>query len=1058
MNRRKYPRAALPVLALCLFAAAAMLVSPAASGQKGSRVAEEISQVLESFETLTLDPAAVLSSVRADGSLTLQTARGTFDLVVEPFDVRTDDYRAVAVGEGGLATELPRTPSNSWRGHVRGQEGTFVRLYLDGQKVQGLIITPGETFFVEPARDLSSAAGARDFVFYAASEVKPTKGECVEATLGGKVAAEARRTNVVAATTPPADDAFAPKPQTDIAADADFEFYRDFNGSNEKTTKDDIDAIMTQVDGIYDAQLGIRIRLVFTRVWKTAADPYTQFESGAALNELTSKYQTSFNPNDPDPLNRQPPSRDLVHLFTGKEIDDDVIGIAWTGALCDSPAFSYGLSQSRFSPIMTRRVILTAHEIGHNFGASHTNPLNQPVVPNCDQAANSIMGRAVSASSVTNFCQYSRDEITTHVTGTGGECLTRLTAPGCSYALTPASKVFTTSGGAGTVDIAATAGCNWGVAEGAPWLTFTGPEAGTGNGSTSYTVEPNTGKVGPRRVVADIGGRPLVISQQSSLACLTANNQITIGQTVSAALDSADCTTGQPERLTAFEDVYTFTGRAGQRVRVEMLAALRASDVPEDQELPDAALDCFLYLYGPDGSLIDLNDDRDTGINTHDTDSAIPVAGFLTLPATGVYTVAATSFENNDAGSYTLRLTDNSATNSVSLSSSAYSVDEGTGGGGLGVDGTGFRVVNVTRTGDTTGTATVDYATSDGTASRLKDYEQTLGTLVFAPGEASKTFTVFVNDDAFAEGAETVTLTLSNPVGTTLGASTATLTINSTNDAADGPSPVRAQSFNTAFFVRQQYLDFLNREPDTSGFNFWQGEIDGCGANEQCKEAKRVNVSAAFFVSIEFQETGYLVYRTYKAAYGDATSPNVPGTVPVIRLGEFLPDTQRIGQNVIVGVGNWQAQLDANKQAYALEFVLRPRFLTAFPVSMTPAQYVDKLVQNAGITLTTPERDALVAQFGATADVAAARAAVLRAVSENAQLRQNEFRRAFVLMEYYGYLRRNPDDAPEAGLNFGGWKFWLDKLNEFGGDYVRAEMVKAYLTSDEYIDRFGTRP
>jgi hypothetical protein len=380
-------------------------------------------------------------------------------------------------------------------------------------------------------------------------------------------------------------------------------------------------------------------------------------------------------------------------------------------------------------------------------------------------------------------------------------------------------------------------------------------------------------------------------------------------------------------------------------------------------------------------------------------------------------------------------------------------VDEGVGAGGLGTDGAGFRVVNVIRTGDTTGTATVDYATSDVTASKQKDYTQTLGTLVFAPGETSKSFTVFVNDDAFLEAPETVQITLSNPAGTTLGATaSATLTINS-NDVASGPSPVRAESFNTAFFVRQQYLDFFSREPDASGFQFWQNEINSCGADAQCAEIKRINVSAAFFQSIEFQETGYLVYRAYKVAYGDATSPNVAGTVPVVRLNEFLPDTQRIGQNVVVGVGLWQQQLEANKQAFALEFVLRPRFLAAYPLSMTPAQFVDKLVQNAGITLAPAERDQLIAQLNNSADAAAARASVLRQVADNAQLRQAEFNRAFVLMQYYGYLRRNPDDPQDT--DFRGWKFWLDKLNEFNGNFVNAQMVRAFLTSFEYIDRFG---
>jgi hypothetical protein len=190
-------------------------------------------------------------------------------------------------------------------------------------------------------------------------------------------------------------------------------------------------------------------------------------------------------------------------------------------------------------------------------------------------------------------------------------------------------------------------------------------------------------------------------------------------------------------------------------------------------------------------------------------------------------------------------------------------------------------------------------------------------------------------------------------------------------------------------------------------------------------------------------------------AYGDATSPNVAGTVPVIRLGEFLSDTQRIGQGLVVGQGAWQQQLEANKQAFALDFVLRQRFLNAYPLSMTAAQFVDKLAQNSGVSFTQGERDGFVSQLSSSADVAAARAAVLRQVAEDARLQQQERNRAFVLMEYFGYLRRNPDDAPEPTLNYAGWLFWLNKLNGADGNFVSAEMVKAFLISDEYVNRFG---
>jgi hypothetical protein len=252
--------------------------------------------------------------------------------------------------------------------------------------------------------------------------------------------------------------------------------------------------------------------------------------------------------------------------------------------------------------------------------------------------------------------------------------------------------------------------------------------------------------------------------------------------------------------------------------------------------------------------------------------------------------------------------------------------------------------------------------------------------------------------------------------------------------------------------VRQHYLDFLNRQPDSSGLSFWTNQITSCGTDQACIDVKRINVSAAFFLSIEFQETGYLVYRMYKSAYG-----NLPGTPVPITLSEFLPDTQQIGQGVVVNVGNWQTQLENNKVAFATDFVGRSRFVTAYPTTMTPAQFVDGLYAKAGVTPSAAERNSVIAEFGSatTATKTDARARALRRVAENATLKQQETNRAFVLMQYFGYLRRNPNDAPEPGLNFAGYNFWLGKLNQFNGNFVDAEMVKAFILSGEYRQRFG---
>jgi hypothetical protein len=372
-------------------------------------------------------------------------------------------------------------------------------------------------------------------------------------------------------------------------------------------------------------------------------------------------------------------------------------------------------------------------------------------------------------------------------------------------------------------------------------------------------------------------------------------------------------------------------------------------------------------------------------------------------------------------------------------------------------EGNGSVTVTVTRTGSTVGPASVRYATADGSASSRSDYLAAFGTLRFADGETSKSFNVLIIDDGRAiDDDESFNVTLSEAVGATLGATSSAVVGIVDNDPTVTPvNPIDSVDF----FVRQHYMDFLNRLPDASGLQFWTNQITECDSRSEpertsCREVRRINVSAAFFLSIEFQETGYLAYRTYKTAYGDSTSPNVPGTVPIIRLNEFLSDSQQIGLGVIVGQGNWQQLLENNKNGYMLEYVQRQRFTDAFPLSMTPLQFVDKLNQNADFVLSQDEHDQLVAQLSGAPNVTAGRAAALRQVAEHSLLRQRELNRAFVLMEYFGYLRRNPDDPQDT--DFRGWKFWLDKLNQFNGNFVNAEMVKSFLVSGEYRERFNS--
>jgi hypothetical protein len=252
------------------------------------------------------------------------------------------------------------------------------------------------------------------------------------------------------------------------------------------------------------------------------------------------------------------------------------------------------------------------------------------------------------------------------------------------------------------------------------------------------------------------------------------------------------------------------------------------------------------------------------------------------------------------------------------------------------------------------------------------------------------------------------------------------------------------------FFVNQQYVDFLNRFPDQSGFDFWVNQITGCNGNATCIDGQRDNTSGAFFLSIEFQETGYLVERMYKAAYGDASGTSTLGgnhqlQVPTIRRSEFLPDTLEMSNGVVVGQPNWQTVLENNKVAFANDFASRPRFATAYPSSMSVAAFVDALNANAGNPLSQSERDTLV-NSGMT------RAQIVRAVAEDSDLVSAEKNKAFVLMQYLGYLRRDPNAGPDT--DYTGYDFWLQKLNNHGGDFHAAQMVRSFIVSGEYVGRF----
>ena len=163
--------------------------------------------------------------------------------------------------------------------------------------------------------------------------------------------------------------------------------------------------------------------------------------------------------------------------------------------------------------------------------------------------------------------------------------------------------------------------------------------------------------------------------------------------------------------------------------------------------------------------------------------------------------------------------------------------------------------------------------------------------------------------------------------------------------------------------------------------------------------------------------------------------------MPIVRFTEFMADSQEISRGVVIGQPGANQLLENNKEAFIASFVQRSRFTTAY-ASMSSAQFVDALNTNAGGVLTPAERNQLVSDLDSTTKT---RAQVLRTVAEDSDLNNTEKNRAFVLMQYFGYLRRNPNETPDA--DYTGYDFWLTKLLQFNGNFVSAQMVEAFIVS-----------
>jgi hypothetical protein len=465
--------------------------------------------------------------------------------------------------------------------------------------------------------------------------------------------------------------------------------------------------------------------------------------------------------------------------------------------------------------------------------------------------------------------------------------------------------------------------------------------------------------------------------------------------TPSLSINDATVTEGNSGTVNAVFTV-TLSAQSGQTVTVNYATANGTATAPSDYQ---AQSNTLTFAPGETTKTVTVLVNGDTASETDET-------FFVNL------TGATNASVSDNQGLGTI-ISDDSPV--IQFNASTYTVAEDA-----------LRViVTVNRLGDISKPATVDYATSDsagltncsvanGIGSSRCDYAVSVGTLRFAANEASKTISIPIVNDVYVEGPESFTITLSHQTGGEAGSPTvATVTITD-NDNGGAPNPMD----DNAFFIRQLYIDFLGREPDPPGLRGWLAILNNCPVDDT--SCDRVHIAEGFARSDEFAGRGYFIYRIYRASLG--RKPD---------YAEFIPDMAKVS-------GFLSPQdLEANKQAFVDEFVTRTEFRGRYD-ALDNAGYVNALETTALVTL--PNKQALIDDLNAGRKT---RAQVLRAVIETVEVYTKSINEAFVVMEYFGFLRRDPDSL---------YKGWIDQFNHSN---IYRLIINGFVFSAEYRQRFG---
>ncbi len=339
-----------------VFIGAAADHDPAQLATLGS-LAAQAAQVLN-VAAVDIQPVDINGAPGVATTATLSIDNQPATLLLVPFTVRAPGFK-LSVQQGGAMIDTDPGQFRTMRGEIAEIPGSIVAASLFDEGLFARILLPdGRQFWVEPLALRLPDAQFADHAVYQNESILPSGGVCATPDgpfIPGEGDLEGERPDTERGGPCGANFCIA-----QVACDADRDFFIS-QASSVPQTVSRIESILNSVNIQYERDVFIRHTITQIIVRTDDSNPYNTNDAGGLLSQVASEW-----------INNLPGvTRDVTHMFTGRDLSGSTIGVAYLGGICNNGSTAYGLVQSSCCGSFGCSTDLSAHELGHNWNAGH---------------------------------------------------------------------------------------------------------------------------------------------------------------------------------------------------------------------------------------------------------------------------------------------------------------------------------------------------------------------------------------------------------------------------------------------------------------------------------------------------------------------------------------------------------------------------------------------------------------------------------------------------------------------------------------------------------------